>query len=123
MANENRISGTIKFKADGQTYTASGSFKYNLATPKREGVISMDGTVAGYKHTPTIPFIEGAIFNDKTLDVSVFTNLDDVTVNLDLANGKSVILRNAWYAGKGDVDTEAATLEIKFEGKEALEVK
>ncbi len=123
MANENRISGTIKFKADGQTYAASGSFKYNLGTPKREAVISMDGSVPGYKETPTVPFIEGAIFNNKELDVAVFTNLDDVTINLDLSNGKSVILRNAWFAGSGDADTEAATLEVRFEGKEAMEVK
>lgn len=120
---KNRISGTLKFKADGQTYAASGSFKYNLATAKREAIISMDGTVVGYKETPTVPFIEGAVFNDKTIDVALFTSLDDVTVNLDLANGKSVILRNAWYAGSGDVDSEAATLEVRFEGKEALEVK
>jgi hypothetical protein len=121
MANPNRRSGTLFFKVDGAQYSAKGSFTYNLGEPKREAIVGADG-VHGYKEMPQTPFVEGEITDSADLDVKTLLNLDGVTVTLELANGKVILLRDAWYAGDGNIGTEEANIQIRFEGISAEEI-
>ena len=120
MAN-NRRSGVLYVKVDGRQYDAKGSYTYNLGSPKREGIVGPDG-VHGYKELPQIPYIEGEVVDEKDLDLKKFQLLEDSTVTLELANGKQVVLRNAWYAADGTIGTEEANVQIRFEGLSAEEV-
>lgn len=121
MANPNRRAGILYFKVDGAQYEAKGNFTYNLGREKREAIVGADG-VHGYKAMPQAPHIEGEITDRGDLDVAALMDLDDTTITLELANDKTVLLRNAWYAADGDIGTEEANVQIRFEGMSAEEV-
>lgn len=121
MAQRNRRSGKINVQVNGQVFDAVGEFTYNLGQPKREGLVGPD-RVHGYKELPQIPMIEGEVRDASNLDVAGLLNLTDATITLELANGKTIMLREAWYAGDGNVGTEEANIELKFEGMSAEEV-
>ena len=110
-----RRSGTIFIKADGQQFDVVGNFDYNHGAPMREALVGHD-KVHGFKEVPQVPFIEGEIRDSADLDVAALKALEDVTITLELANGKIFILRNAWFAGEGNVGTEEANIAVRFEG-------
>jgi plastocyanin domain-containing protein len=115
-----RIGGTIYFSVNGIRYQAKGSFTYNLGRPMREGVVGVD-EVHGYTEKPQVPKIEGSITDGLDLDLESFLAVTDATVTLELANGKTVTLFDAWNASSGDVSTEEGEIEAKFEGIRATE--
>ena len=100
---------------------AKGNFTYNLGAPKREALIGADLVVQGYKEMGQVPFVEGEITDQRDLILSDFLNLENTTITLELANGKVVTIRNAWYAGDGNVGTEEGNIQLRFEGIEAEE--
>ncbi len=118
-----KIGGILVFKVDGEQYAAKGNFTYNIGVPKRETVMAQDGKVAGYKETPTVPFIEGEITDQYAVDIKQLTSIVDATVTLDLPNGKSIVLRGAAYTGEGTGNTEEGNISVRFEGEEGEEVK
>ncbi len=120
MANQRR-SGTLFFKINGLRYDAKGNFTYNLGREKREAIIGTDA-VHGYKAMPQVPFIEGELTDSTDLDLNAVLTIDDVTATLELANGKVIVLRNAWYAGDGNVQTEEGNIQLRLEGLSADEV-
>ena len=119
MSN-NRISGIIYFKVNGEQIRAAGSFSFGLGKHQREAVVGHDG-VHGFKEIPTIPFIEGETTFDVDLDLDRLAEMDDVTVTLELSNGKTVVLRNAWFVNKDGLtgSTEEGKIPVRFEGKSA----
>jgi hypothetical protein len=124
MAYVNRRSGIIHLKINGTLYSAKGgSFKYNLGAPKNEALLDAAGSSIGYKSTAQVPFIEGEIYDSHDLDLKTLCTLDDGTATLELANGKTVILRNCWFAGTGETQTEEATIAFRLEGRSAEELK
>ena len=117
-----RIGGIISVKADGELYLAKGNFTYNLGKPMREGVVGHDA-VHGYKELPQIPFIEGEFTDTKDMDLEALVTLVDVTVTIDLANGKIITLRDAWWAADGTWNTEEGNGTARFEGMSADEIR
>lgn len=120
MANQRRA-GLIQFKVDGEVYDAVGDFTYNPGGVKREELVGADG-IHGYKETAGVPWIQGAIrdrSNLKTLDLMKIT---DATITLELGNGKLFYLRNAFWAGDGDMSSEEATMAVRFVGLSGREI-
>lgn len=125
MANgsNNRRAGRIYFRVDGVQYDAKGEFTYNLGQDKREAIVGADG-VHGYKETPQVAFVEGAITDSADLDLDALSLSDNVTVTLELVTGKTIVLANAWFAGEGSVKTGEAEISVRFESrKPAMEQK
>lgn len=118
----NRIGGIIELKVNGSVFSAKGSFTYNIGRNRREGVLGAD-KVHGFKEMPQIPFIEGEITDSPSLDLEQLVTLQDATVMLRLANGKLIVLRQAWYAAEGTGNTEEGNIGVRFEGKTAEEVR
>lgn len=110
----NRRAGQIWIKVDGAQQDAKGSFSYNLGNPKRDAIIGAD-RIHGYKETRQVPYIEGAITDKGTLDLSTLTSQDGVTVTLELVNGKMIVLSNAWFAGEGTVTTDEGEIAVRWE--------
>ena len=110
-----RVSGTLFVKIDGVQRDAQGSWTYNLGQPKREVVIGAD-RVHGYMEKPQVAFIEGEITDQSDLDLVALQNLTDSTITLEVANGKIIIVRNAYYAADGNVGGENANIQVRFEG-------
>ncbi len=121
MTNNNRRGGIVFFKVDGERYDVKGNFSYNLGRAKREAVVGHDG-VHGYKELPQVPFIEGEITDKHDLDLERLLTTDQATVTLELANGKVIVLRNAWFAGEGNVQTEEGNIALRLEGISAEEI-
>lgn len=117
-----RISGIINLKVDGEMYSAKGDFTYNLGLPKREPIIGSDGQVHGYKEVPQEAFIEGAITDNPDLDLEKFLSITEATASLDLANGKTIVIREAFNASEGKVGTSEGEIETKFVGAKGEEI-
>lgn len=120
MANQ-RVAGLIQLQTNGDVLRAKGAFTYNLGKPMREAVVGSDG-VHGYKETPQVAFIEGAITDAGDIKLASLATLRDATVNLKLGNGKMVVLNAAWFAGEGTGNTEEGEIGVRWEGSSAEEV-
>lgn len=120
MASQRRA-GIIQLAINGELHEAKGNFTYNFGAPKREAIIGAD-KVHGFKETPTVPKIVGEITDRGTLDVAGLVNLEDATITLSLANGKVFVLRQAWYAGDGDVQTDEANIQLELHGVSGEEI-
>ncbi len=120
MANQ-RVAGLIQLQTNGEVLRAKGAFSYNLGKPMREAVVGRDG-VHGYKETPQVAFIEGAITDAGDLNLASLATMRDATVNLKLGNGKMVVLNAAWFAGEGSGSTEEGEVAVRWEGVSAEEV-
>lgn len=118
MANgtNNRRAGRVYLKVDGTQYDAKGDFSYNLGNDKREAIVGADG-IHGYKETPQVAFIEGAITDAPELDLDKLTQADNITVTLELVTGKTIVLANAWFASEGGVTTGEGEIAVRFESR------
>jgi len=116
-----RRGGIIQFKVDSILYDAKGNFTYNLGRNKREPIVGADG-IHDFKETPQVAYIEGEITDRGNLDIDALLQATSSTVTLLSANGKTVVLKDAWYAGDGDVQTEEGNIQIRFESSSADEV-
>jgi tail tube protein len=116
-----RRAGLLQVKVNGEIQEAKGAWTYNLGRPVREAIVGADG-VHGYKETPQIAFIEGAITDRLSLDLAALVSIADATVTLDLANGKTILLSQAWFAGDGSATSEEGEIAVRFEGKDAEEL-
>lgn len=112
------VGGRIAVKINGERVYAKGNFTYNLGLPKREAVMGAD-EVHGYKEIPQVAFIEGATTDRGDLDLEALVQASDLTVTLDLSNGKTIALFQAWFAGEGNVTTEEGEVALRFEGLRA----
>ncbi len=108
-----RKGGTIQLQVAGVLLDALGSFSYNLGHPMREDIVGSD-RVHGYTEKPQVAFIEGEITDRGTLDLGALIDTTLATVTLSLANGKTIMLRDAWYAGDGTGNTEGGNVAVKF---------
>jgi hypothetical protein len=116
-----RVGGIIELKVNGSIYNAKGNFTYNLGRPRREAVVGADA-VHGFKETPQAPFIEGEITDSAQVNLEALVTLKDATAYLRLANGKLIVLRDAWYASEGTGNTEEGNVGFRLEGMSAEEV-
>lgn len=108
-----RIAGTFYLKVNNKLQYASGEFKFSPGIPKREAVLSSFG-FAGYKEEPTTAYIEGELL-DRDLDHKELLNLKNGTITLELANGNTFVLSEAFCCGEVSITTEGK-LDIRFEG-------
>lgn len=115
MAVQNRIAGVAYLKVDGRQFALRGKWKSNILPTKREGISGQDG-VHGYKEMPRIPTFSGDVSYVEGILVEDLPKIVNATVTLELANGKTHVLRNAWWSDESEVDTEEGSFPVKFEG-------
>lgn len=121
MSNKTRIGGIVYLNVNGEQLDVKGNFSYGHGQPKREAVVGQDG-VHGHTAKPQVPFVEGEITDRADLDVKALLNVENATVTLELYNGKTFVLRDAWQAGAGEGNTEEGNLEVRFEGLSGEEI-
>ena len=118
----NRVGGLIEVLVNGERLSARGSWTFSAGTEVREGIVGAD-RVHGYKSMPRVPFIEGEITDRQNLRLQALAKSENVTVTLRLANGKAMVLRNAWVAGETTGNTEEGNVSVRFEGLSIEEVR
>ena len=124
MANDNtnRRSGTIFIKKDGTILELAGDWTYNLGGAKRT---TKKGPAKryGFKEETQDCWLEGEILDSSGLDVIAdLLEVGNSTITLELANGKTVVFREAWWAADGDIGTAEANIQARFEAIEAEEI-
>lgn len=116
MAGENRRGGTIYVRINGQLQDSKGDFSYNLGHPSRAAIIG-NSSVHGYAETVQAAYIEGVVTDSRSLDLAAMVTAEDMTVTLELANGKTVTLSEAWFAGEGTVTTGEGEITVRWESR------
>lgn len=116
-----RRGGIIQVQISGEVTDAKGSWSYDLGKPKREAIMGSDG-FHGFKETPMVAYIEGEITDRGTLDVAALSTIQDATVTLSLANGKTIVLHDAYAAGEWKGQTDEGNISARFEGSGAEEI-
>lgn len=116
-----RIGGIIQIAADGVNFDAKGEFSHNLGAPLRKGLAGAD-RVHGYTETVQVPFIEGKITDTSRLNKKDLLNIKNATVTFVTPNGKTVMLRDAFYAGEGTFTSGEGEGDLRFEGFDAEEI-
>ncbi|MDD2794362.1 phage tail tube protein [Acidocella sp.] len=117
----NALGGTAFLKVDGQQFLLRGSFKVYPNTIERTGVAGADGP-HGYTEKYNVPSIEGDISDSGGLSIQALTGITNSTVTLELVNGKTYVLSNAWYSGQANLDGVTGSLPVKFEGMRCAEI-
>ncbi|MDR1165745.1 MAG: phage tail tube protein [Deltaproteobacteria bacterium] len=121
--DRNRRAGLIYIKINGIQHEAKGTFTVGTGAPKRDAIIGADG-IHGYKETPQVAYIEGAITDSFDLDSESLRHVTNATVTLELNNGKTWMLSDAWYASEGAMTTDESEIAVRFESKQpAHEIK
>ena len=109
-----RRGGVIFVKADGKQFDVKGQFEYNLGYPKRDPIIGHDGT-HGYKEMPQEAYISGEITDSVDMNLkNDLLALAGANITLELANGKVVVLEEAFYSGDGTVQSEEGNIAVRF---------
>ncbi len=116
-----RVGGIIFFKVDGELFQAKGEFTYRINPTKREMVAGQDA-IHGFKEEPVVPFIEGSITDSDELDLESLLLIKDATATVELANGKTIVIRDSWFAADGNVSSSEGEIEVRFEGIRGEEI-
>jgi hypothetical protein len=116
-----RRGGIIQLNINGELQDAKGNFTYNLGRPIRETIVGADA-VHGYIERPQPAFIEGEITDRGSLDLAALVGTTMATITLELANGKVIALRDAWFSSEGTGNTEEGNIAVRFDGASAEEV-
>lgn len=116
MARTHGIGGTAYLKVNGKQYMLKGSIVVSIAPKEREGMAGMDG-VHGFIEKPRVPFISGDFSVTGDTDMNEIEAMTDGTVTVELNNGKTAVLTNAWFSGPTDVDGAEGKVSLKWEGK------
>lgn len=115
------IAGIVTVKVDGSQLRVKSNVTYNLGFDKLEGIVGHDG-VHGPKSTPQIPYIAFEMTDKADLSWKKLYGIRNATVTADLANGKTIVLRNSWNASDGEGNSEEANSSLRFEGTDAEEI-
>src|SRR5450830_379544 len=111
----NRLAGVAYLSVDGQSYMLAGEVSYSVSRVKRESLSGPSG-VQGYSEMPIPGSISGQFRDAGVLTVAKFNAMTNVSVTVELANGKTIVGRNMWTVDSQEVKSGEATFDVKFEG-------
>lgn len=110
-----KVAGLIHILVDGERQSAKGNFNVALSDIERESVVGLDG-YHGVKEMHVPAFIEGDITDRQNLDIEKLSELEDIVVDVELANGKVGVLRGATQIPQLVLNVDEGEIPIRFEG-------
>ncbi|MEG0064707.1 MAG: phage tail tube protein [Pseudomonas sp.] len=113
MAGNRVRGGLLAVKVDGVTYAAVGNFTYNAGGKLRTALMGATG-VDGYSEAPQAAFIAGEFRDGEDVDTEALVAITDATITLELANGKTFVLANAWFEGEGTGNSQEGNFAVRF---------
>lgn len=117
-----RRGGIIQMQINGVVHDVKGEVTYDLGKPKRKSIAGVSG-MQGFTEEPKPAFAECTLTDRGTLDAAALFELEDATVAVILANGKTVSFRDAYYTGDGTGKTNEGELDFRIESaSEAQEI-
>jgi len=115
------IGGVAYLKVDGTQYALKGNLTVSLDAFERTGVAGMDG-VHGYTEQPRVPSIEADLTDIGGLSMQQLRAVCNATVTVELRNGKTYILRNAWTSTAAELNGVEGSATVKWEGMQGEEL-
>jgi hypothetical protein len=116
-----RVAGIATIKVNGRQYALKGNFTVSPDSIEREEVAGQD-FVHGFKETPRAPFIEGDLTLTRDLSIVELRRFTAATVQADLSNGHSYVLRDAFTTSAHDIDTAEGQVRVRFAGLSCIEM-
>ncbi|NIJ07240.1 hypothetical protein FHS31_000836 [Sphingomonas vulcanisoli] len=114
MADSQRLAGTAYVAVNGQSYSIVGQGTYQVSGSSREPLNGQDG-FHGYSETQRPGKISWQGRDGSATKIAALNDTSNATVTLALANGKTIIARNATRMGEPlAVNSEDATFEVEF---------
>jgi hypothetical protein len=110
-----QIGGQAFFKVNGVSYSTNGEFTGNILNTKKEPVTSSDGQVH-YTSSVIPSTISGDLFLTEDLNPNFITSVTNAVIEVELVNGKSVLLTDAFYSGDGSTTVVDGTIGVEFSG-------
>ena len=120
MASQ-RIGGVLAILVDGKQYEARGNFQVTGMTVKRTGVAGQDG-VHGFIEEPIVPTIKGDWSIGNQLSLVALEAITNATAQVNLANGMSYILVDAWTVSAFVIDAHDGKVMVELEGMSLQEM-
>lgn len=121
VGTANFIAGIAYLYIDGAPYNVVGDAAYSVSSVTRETKVGIDG-VHGFSETPRPGYISATLRDSGSLTVASLSQMTNSTVVLQLANGKSVMARNAWTVEAQEVKAAEATLDVRWESIQVTEI-
>lgn len=119
--NSQRLAGVAYITVDGKTFMLAADLSYSPSSVSRTTLTGQD-RVHGYSETPHAGSISATLRDAKGMTVADFNAMTNVTVVIELANGKMVVGRNMWTVDPQEVSTSEGTFAVKWEGHSVEEV-
>lgn len=110
-----RIAGITYINVDGVPLELKGSINVAPGSTSRESIVGLDG-VQGYKEIPVVPFVECTITDSANVDLNAIEKLANVTVTVELANGKTAVVNQAAQMNQLENNPEEGEVTVRFEG-------
>jgi hypothetical protein len=111
-----RSAGRAWIWIDGIQFDLVSQPTWGVATTKKTMLKGMDG-LHGYSEEPIPGFIAATLRDNAGLSISEFDAMTDVSVTLELANGKRVSGSNMVCVDTVEVDSTEATFSVRFEAE------
>ncbi|WP_419900690.1 phage tail tube protein [Roseomonas sp. USHLN139] len=115
--NSRRLAGTAYLFVDGVQYPIASEPSYRVSTVTRTTLTGMSG-VDGYSETPQPGFIAATLRDGPLVSMSDFQDMTNVSVTLQLANGKRVSGTGMWTVETQEVNSTEGTFSVRFEGED-----
>lgn len=115
-----RLAGIAFLTVDGVNYMLQGDLEYQVSRVSRDTLVGQD-KVHGFSEKPVAGHISGTLRDSAGLSLADINAMTNVTVIIELANGKTVIGRNMWAVDVQAVKTMEATFEVKWESESVEE--
>lgn len=115
-----RIAGLAWMFVDGVQYPVVGNPGYGLSRVERETLAGMDG-IHGYSEKPRPGFIRAQCRDVAGASIAAFEDMTNVSVTLQLANGKQVTGVGMWLTSAVEVNSADATYDLRFDGDDVRE--
>lgn len=111
-----QIGGTAFLRIDGVAYSSDGKFECKINDVKRDPVPDSTGFVH-YTESVVASTISGSILALPGLQPEVINQAENVTVQIELKNGRIALLANAFHSGELTESTETGLIQFEFTGK------
>ncbi len=117
---QRRLAGTAYVSVDGATYPLVGDIEWTVSDVTRESLLGLDG-FHGFAERPAITHIQGTFRDVGDYEIARFRDMINVTVVVELANGKTIIGANMITTEAVVVNSVDATSRVRWEGPEVIE--
>jgi hypothetical protein len=115
------IGGVAYLKVDGTQYALKGNLTISIDAFARTPVAGMDG-VHGYTEQPRAPEITADLSDLGGMSLQQLRAVCNSTVTIELRNGKTYVLRNAWTTDATELNGVEGSATVKFAGMAAEEM-